>query len=270
MRRSTGLGFLLLLCSILGPAAVLHAQIAIPEGLTHEYTLQPGERLDGQLVVASTSEEPVYVTLELRDYLFFADGTTLYEEPGTVSRSNASWIQLFVSSPVLIPPGEELQVPYTIAVPETETLAGTYWCILLVAPAPAEARAEDGLSITTVLSYGIQFVTHIGSTGTRSVRALGASLAEATDGVVLEVDIENDGERWVRPEVWAELYDADGVKIGDYPSGQLRIFPGTSVRYTFALGQLAPGAYRTVIILDDRGLAAWAAQYTLNIVDADG
>jgi hypothetical protein len=245
------------------------AQIAIPDGLTHEHVADPGDEINGEVVVLNTSEETVEITIQLRDYLFFADGTTEYAEPGSVARSNAAWIELFAIPPLVIAPGSQTRIDYTIAVPEDESLVGTYWSILLVAPAVEPAPESEGLTITTVLRYGIQLVTHIGDSGTRSVQATAASLEETGEGVLFTVDLENDGDLWVRPDVWVELYAPSGADLGIFPSQPLRIFPGTSVRHSFPLGGLSPGRYKALVLIDDQGIAAWAAQYSLNITDDD-
>ena len=268
MRCSWASALGMMVLSVLATSYAGGAQIAIPDGLTHEHIVAPGDHIEGRIRVSCTAEVPVTVTVDLRDYLFFADGTTLYADPGTVERSSSSWLELLTAEPIVVAPGDEATIVYTLDIPDDGALRGTYWCILLVGPAPTASPATSpGLSITTVLNYGVQIVTHIGDSGTRSVRAVGTELTESDGSITLSVDLENDGERWVRPDVWAELYAEDGTRLLTVDSGRLRIYPGTSVRHRFGFGDLAPGTYRAVVLIDDQGTAAWAAQFTLHVVE---
>jgi len=181
-------------------------------------------------------------------------------------RSNAGWIKVFLPLDTLAP-GERLSIPYTIEVPDNRSLVGTYWSMLMVAAVlpPSEATAKGAVGIRQVIRYGIQIVTHIGDSGERNIRVANSELVHENEGPVLQIDIENTGERWVRPMAWSELYDEEGTSVGRFESSQQRIFPGCSVRYRFILSQVPGGKYEALVVFDNGDQYLWGAQYTLDL-----
>ncbi|MFC2078158.1 hypothetical protein ACFLTM_05050 [Candidatus Bipolaricaulota bacterium] len=254
-------------CALLSLQIAAHGQLAVTGELTHEYTVAPGETVEGVLVVENTSDLPVQVSVRQTDYLFFADGTNRYDDPGTVERSNALWMRLALPPRLSIPPRSSAEIHYWIDVPDDPGLTGTYWSMLLVAPVLDELpdlAATDSFGVRTVLQYGVQIVTHIGDSGEVQISLVDVQLLAEGDDVVLQVDLGNSGERWLRPEVWIELYDAEGVLVRRIESGRTRIFPGTTVRHRLAL-DVPPGTYSALLVLDNGDDHVWGAQYTFEL-----
>ncbi len=240
------------------------AQIAMQGKLTHEFVVEPGQSYAGEIVISSTTDSRTGVEITQSDYLFFADGSNVYGEPGSVPRSNVAWIS-FYASPI-IEPGETVSIPFTIKVPNDPSLVGTYWSMILITPElpPAETPAE-GVGIQQRMGYGIQIVTHIGDTGERKISISDVKLLREEEGPVLQLDVENTGERWVRPMAWAELYDEQGSTVGRFESSQLRIYPGCSVRHRFVLSEVPSGAYKALVVFDNNDEYVWGAQYDLDL-----
>jgi len=196
----------------------LASAISIPSGLTIEEVVVPGQKLEGAITLESRSDSET-VRLYQTDYLFYADGSNFYSEPGTIARSNASWISIYPKE-VSIPPGMKVLIHYQIVIPENSALSGTYWSMIMVEPyvPPAEALTEEegkvSLGIRTVKRYGIQIVTHIGDSGTRELKIVNRQLAQDGQNIVLALDIENTGERWLIPALRAEIYDETGNLVG--------------------------------------------------------
>jgi len=238
-------------------------QLAIPGELTHEYVVAAGEEVAAELLIKNTSEEPIAVVVRQADYSFSADGTNRYDEPGTAQRSNAAWIQLALPAKLIVPARGEVRVSYWIRVPDVPSLVGTYWSMLLVAPESAPTPAEPGaFGVRTVLQYGVQIVTHVGDTGLRAIHIENVQLLREPEGVVLQVDVANVGERWVRPTAWVEVYGSSGALVGRFDSGRQRVYPGTSVRHRFFL-DVPAGEYKALVVFDNGDEYVWGAQYTL-------
>ena len=79
----------------------------------------------------------------------------------------------------------------------------------------------------------------------------------------MQVDIENTGQRWLRPYLWAELYDDTGRYIGRFENGRKRIYPGTSVRYKVDLSDVPKGIYKALVVADCGGDYVFGAERTL-------
>jgi hypothetical protein len=235
---------------------LIQAGISIGGGLTHERVVRPGDTWEGNVTIINTGHEEQEVEIYQTDYTYTCDGEYYYGEPGLNSRSNALWVD-FSPRMVTVPPGGTVDVGYTMTVPEDEHLTGTYWSILMVevAGGPSGQVAADKsenikLGINQVVRYGVQLVSHISDTGERRLDFLDTRILRAGSSRILEVDLENIGERWLRPVVWAELYDESGEFMGRFEAGKLRIFPGTSVRYKVDLSDVPGGEYRALVVAD--------------------
>jgi hypothetical protein len=86
------------------------------------------------------------------------------------------------------------------------------------ASAPADISDQPAVAVRQVWRYAVQIITQIGSTGKCNLqfgrRLLTRDLAGAC---TLQVDLANDGERSLTPQIWAEVFDADGHNLGRFP-----------------------------------------------------
>lgn len=80
--------------------------------LTRSFTLDPGGKTRGEIVVQNAGDEESEVKIFLQDYLHYADGRALFQKTGTVGRSNASWITLTPNQAV-IPAKGSLTINFT-------------------------------------------------------------------------------------------------------------------------------------------------------------
>ncbi len=254
-------------------AAPAWAATAVVGGLTRETTSRVGETYRGVVVLKNDGDEPQEVKLYQTDYMFNSEGTTFYGEPGKLERSNADWVS-FSPSRLTIPAKGSAGVDYTVEVPDDKSMTGTYWSILMVEPIGSNSpeatyrleAANVSVGIREVTRLGIQVVTHIGDTGKPRPYFLRARLTTKQDSTrVLCVDLENRGERWMIPTVWAEAYDEEGRLLGSFQGGKKRIYPGTSVRYETDLSNLPEGSYRVLVVADAGNDQVFGANYTLKL-----
>jgi hypothetical protein len=269
MKFSIGIILPALLFCFLTPR-VAEANISIVGGLTHEKKAKAGETYRGVIFIKNSGEDPQEVSIYQTDYLFSCDGKNTYGEPGKDPRSNARWIT-FSPRRLVVQPGDRSEVTYTVKLPGDETLVGTYWSMLMVegtgrySPDAMASKTQDvNMGIRTVLRYGIQMVTNVGDTGVRKLKFLATKLLkENEEKRTLQVDIENVGERGLRPLLWTELYDKNGSYIGRFEGLRLRTYPGTSVRYRVDLSEVPEGKYKALIVADCGGDDIFGASYNL-------
>jgi len=270
MKSKIGIIFLALFFYLLIPY-VSKAEVAIVGELAHEKKATVGESYQGVIFIRNSSEEAQEVKVYQTDYLFFFDGRSVFGEPGTIKRSNANWIN-FSPKRLTIPANEVSQVNYIVNVPADAALIGTYWSVLMVEGIPgssSEAVGEEKegatLGIRQVIRYGIHMVTHIGDTGVRRLEFLKTRLLREGERKILQVDIENIGERLLKSFLWAELYDEEGSYVGRFEGGEfhIRIYPGTSVRYRVDLTQVPEGKYKALVVADSGGEDVFGITYTL-------
>jgi hypothetical protein len=266
MKSKIGIVFLVLFSCLRIPCKA-EAKVVIVGGLTHERTVKVGETYRGVIFVRNTDEEAQEAKLYQTDYQFFFDGRSIYDDPGNTPRSNADWI-VFSPKRLTIPPQEEVAVNYTIKVPDDKSLVGTYWSMLMVegiskGSLEASVLGKGALGIRQVVRYGIQMVTHIGGSGLGKLEFLDIKLLKEGDRKLLKIDIENIGERWLKPLLWVELYTQQGILVGRFEGGRLRIYPGTSVRYEVDLSEVLKGEYKALVVADCSGDDLFGASYTL-------
>lgn len=252
-------------------ALILPADITIEGSLTHEYSAEPGETIDGSISIQNSGSEPEEVKLFLTDYSSSADGSHYYLDPNTTPRSNASWITLSPQR-VTIPAGETYSARYSLTTPNDKTLGGTYWSMLMIEPIPKDSPESSGydpeqatVGITTVLRYGIRMITHFGGAEPAQPEIEKATVIREEDKRFLHVDITNSGNKLLRINLWAELYTQDGEYIGNYPGEKLAVFPGSSIRFKVDLSSVANNRYLTLVVMDCGNNDVFGVQYTLDL-----
>jgi len=251
-----------------GWSSSARAQVSVLSSTVEEHTGAPGESYVGRIAISNTGADSQTVRIYQTDYSFEANGTSSFGDPGSTPRSNARWISL-QSAQVVVGPRSTQTVPYTVIIPRNDSLRGTYWSTVMVegvgSPASVHASAERRqVGIATVIRYAVQVATHIGATGTRTIHLSTPHAAQRPDsGAFIETDVENTGERAYRPQLWIEVYDAQGKLQAKAKQSRGLLYPGTSLHQRFALGVLPPGTYKALIYADTGEDSVYAAQYTV-------
>lgn len=248
-------------------ASTAQAQIAVVGSTVEERVAAPGETYVGTIVVRNQSQQDQPVRIYQTDYLFYADGTSHFNEVGNAPRSNGRWITPTVRS-LLVPPASEMTVSFTVKVPANDSLRGSYWSVIMVEGAPTEAGRSSGgrpqVGLGAVVRYAVQVATHIATTGSRKVGfANSRFLTNADSTQTFELEVKNEGERAYRPAVWIEVYDEQGTLRANARQERGLLYPGTSLKQVFSLGRLSPGTYRAVVFADSGEDAVFASQFTL-------
>jgi hypothetical protein len=255
-----------LLIALALTGARLSAQVSVQGSTIHEFDAAPGATRIGSIPVTNTSPSAQLVRLYLTDYLFFADGTSRYDQPGSVPRSNAEWVQLGARE-LTVPPGATVPVPYTVRVPGNDSLSGSYWSLVMVEGVGAQgASVRAGVGLTAKIRYAVQVVTHLPNTGLRSVTVKSGKLVTVEGrGPALELEIANTGDRATKFDVTTELYDSGGTVRGRFQQSRGLTYPGTSLTHRVELGSLPPGTYKAVVVIDAGSGSLTGAEYTLKL-----
>ena len=250
---------------LLSAALRVYPDMGIVGGLTHETTTTPGASYTGSITILNTGGSSLSARIYQTDYLFHADGSTLYDDPGTDPRSNAAWIT--VSSPrVTVPGGRTSTVSYSVAVPGSNQLTGTYWSMIMVeGQSEAPAAREGEFRIQTVVRYAIQVVTTIADTGRHELVFQNPRLIRDAGSSVVAADLANTGDVELHPSVWWELYDEAGARLMRKEADAPRLFPATSTRLKLDLGTLAKGSYRALIVADAGGEDLFGVSYSVEV-----
>lgn len=247
------------------------AGVSVLGGLTREMELKSGDKFEGIIHLMNNSDNAYHVNVYQTDYLFNADGQTVYGEPGSTFRSNAKWLTVSPSR-IMIPAQETVPIYYEISVPNDLDLKGTYWSVLMIEPdlsmSEPEIKEQDGkimLGVRSVVRYAVQIITNIGRTGESNIRLIGNKLIDRGGNMILQTDIENTGDRYLSPSVWMELYDKDGLYVGRFSSNRQRIYPTCSVRHRLDLTDVPMGSYTVLLIIDNGDERVFGANYEMRL-----
>jgi len=272
MKRS--IVFLMLLLAAVIPSSSL-AQISVRSQLSHDETVIAGDSYTGAVLIRNDTDEIQQAKIYQTDYQFASDGSNYFGEAGSLDRSNASWVDVAASS-IMVPPRESISVTYQVHVPveiNGMSPSGSYWSLIMVEGVPKTSpenvdneKPQEGLGVIQVTRYGIQVASHIEGTGEPELSITESALVRSeTNEATLHLSVSNLGDTLVRPKIWIELYNESGTALGRREGLNNRIYPGTSVKQQIKLGELSPGSYRALVIMDAGDEDVFGAEYTLNI-----
>jgi len=269
-KRTKNALFAALLLFVLCPL-VVRAQVGVVNGLTQEKVCAPGENFESYIRLKNNGPKEETIKIYQTDYAFTADGKSFYDAPGRLARSNSAWISVG-SKQVTLPGLATTDVKYSCKIPADANLVGTYWSIIMFEVLPPAQKSKSGASgkdiafgLSQVMRYGVQIVTHFGDTGKRSLKFLKTEMFEEKGRKTLQVDVENDGERWLRPFSYLELYTEKGESAGKIEGERWRIFPGSSARFKFDVSTLSAGSYNALVVFDNKDVSVFGAQVKLKI-----
>lgn len=232
-----------------------------------KYTAQKGETYSTVIKIHNTGAKDQEVRIYQTDYLFNYKGSSFYDEPGSQKRSNAPWIQY--SPKTIVLKGNETQnIQIEVAVPQNDSLRGTYWSLLMVEGVrPPNPNANGQLNINESVRYAVQIITNIGNTGTGQLEFQNPGVVAEGDKQFFDFVLFNTGERLISPDVSMELFDTatgESVKVLKAPKNGM--YPATSTKWRFSLeGIPTKKTYKAVIIADGSGDNVFGMEYTLEL-----
>ena len=259
---------LVLFFCLIALALPAQAQLKVTSDLSNDLAVEAGQVYTGTIQVRNTSKTVQTAVVMHKDYLFFADGSNRYDEPGTLARSNAPWIT-FSPARLAIPPGQTMPVQYEVRVPDDEALCGSYWSMLLVEAQAAPRSKGEGLGMRAKMRFGVQVATHLGGDAegacSTEIAMNAVQLARNAEGQpTLVVTLENTGAQFVRPRFWVELH-SDAAEPVRLEGKAYRLYPGTSVAQRLDVSEVPKGAYQAVLVVDGGEEAVFGTQVALEL-----
>lgn len=254
------------ICSILLVPASLFASVEVIGSLKQVYNSNPGEVVKGQIRIQNNDLTDQEVRIYQTDFLFNYQEQTFYDEPGAQKRSNAGWIQ-YSPKTVVLKSKESRNIDYEITVPQGDSIIGTYWSVIMVEGVdPIDPNQKGDLSIRTATRYAVQVVSEINNKGTGILKFLEPTLIKGADGnkLYLAVDLINQGEHYIAPEVSIELYDKDGILVKKISAPKRGLYPTTSGRFKLDLeGVPSKKTYTAMIVAAGADEDVFGLEYTL-------
>lgn len=242
----------------------VHASVEVLGSLKHAYKAKPGDIIKGEIKIQNNDSTDQEVKVYQTDLLYNLEEKTFYDEPGNNKRSNAQWIQ-FSPKSVILKSKEVRLIQYEITVPQDQALKGTFWSIIMVeGVVPIDPNQKGDLNIRTVTRYAIQMVTDMADAGNGSLKFMEPTLVKEDKKLFLAVDLVNNGDHYIAPEVSLELFDESGQSAGIITATKKGLYPTTSTRFKLDLeGVPSKKTYKAMIIAAGQGDDVFGLEYTL-------
>lgn len=255
--RSTGAfrlarTIILLFCMMLAARPGM-ANIVVIGDLVRDYTLKPGQTHEAFIELENRNPVARQVRVYQADYKYLANGESFFPAPNTMERTNAGWIT-FSPKTLTIPPMQKAMIRYLIRTPRDPDYIGTFWSIIMI---------QEMQDRTPGNRYGVQIVTQLHNTGKIGLEFTSATVVNKSGQRILTVDIENRGNRMARPEMWLEVYNNAGQKVGRFVSGQHAVLPGCGIRREIDISSLPKGSYNSLFIADCGGKDVYGLEIKL-------
>jgi hypothetical protein len=240
------------------------ASVEVLGSLKHIHNGKPGDVIKGEIKIQNNDNTDQEVKVYQTDLLYNLQDNTFYDEPGSHKRSNAHWIQYSPKS-VILKAKEVRIIQYEITLPQIDTLKGTYWSVLMVeGVVPIDPNQKGDLSIRTVTRYAIQVVTEIADKGKGSLKFMEPTLIKEGAKLFLAIDLVNNGDHYISPDVSIELFDEKGKSVKVINAMKKGLYPTTSTRFRFDLEGIPGGkTYQAMIVAAGLENDVFGLEYTL-------
>lgn len=241
------------------------ASVEVIGSLKNIQNAKPGEVLKGEIKIQNNDLTDQEVRIYQTDLLYNYQEKTFYDEPGGNNRSNANWIQ-FSPKSVILKGKETRNIEYEITVPQVDSLKGTYWSVLMIeGVTPIDPNQKGELNIRTVTRYAVQIITEMANRGNGTLKFLEPTLIRKEDKkLFLAVDLVNNGDHYISPEVSIELYDETGTSVKTIAAPKKGLYPNTSTRFMLDLEGLPSNkTYKAMIVAAGLDNDVFGLEYTL-------
>jgi len=241
------------------------ASVEVVGSLKQSFAVNPGESIKSTIRIQNSDSTQQEVRIYQTDLLYNFQDQTFYDEPGTNRRSNATWID-YSPKTVVLAAKESRNIEIEIKIPASDTLKGTYWSIIMVeGVSPINPNQTGDLSIRTVTRYAVQMITEMNVKGLGSLRFMPPTLLQTEEqAVFLAVDLENNGEHYISPELKMELYDENGELVKTIVMPKKGLYPFTSTRFRLNLeGVPSKKTYNAMIVAAGQDEDVFGLEYTL-------
>ncbi len=212
-----------------------------------ELGMQPGAQTSGVVTLSNNSNDKTRVRAQILDFLIDQNQTPQFE--GKLSSESAFSCRDWVSVNPMeteVAPGVQMNVRYTIRVPETADLPRGYHCAVGFTTLPTDTQIQ-GTGIRTAVQVVAAFYVTLGNPGIEGgFKEL--KLVRSADGAktqwIGEVVLGNSGLTHFRPVGELSVMDSNGNVLQSAPLTPFPTLPRREQRYTIPFDHdFAPGTY---------------------------
>lgn len=233
-----------------------------------DQTLNPGDVLDGSILLSNASDGPVEVELSLQDFVptAGADGIQFIGRTEGVT-SVIDWIKVDAKSTFSLDVGEQVSLPYTITAPQNAE-PGSHLGVILFKASPKNAAAGS-LKVGTQVGTLVMIAIPGNHLEKGNILDFTAPLFSQKGPIPFNIKFQNTGTVHFEPKGSIVIRNMFGQKAGEVPiTGQVAL--PTSIKelkFAWNPGILALGRYTaSATIYDGEGNALTSREIRFYIV----
>ncbi|WP_304232213.1 hypothetical protein [Jiulongibacter sediminis] len=238
------------------------ASIVIKNGLTHVHGITKGGEDTGKIIVKNESAKSTKILIYKMDLLTQCGQNSSYILHEDFKYSLEDWLSMTIEEKVL-DAGEEFTFFYKIQTPENAE-TGSYWSMIMVEGTdPYTEKQANGVSVNSIVRYGIQVVADIGFKEESNLSVADIQM-ENSETPSLDVIVQNNGAFSEKVRLYLEVYNEDGEQIATIKGLSRRVYPRMCSDYKLVLESLQKGTYEAVLVMDN-GKDLFASNISLEI-----
>ena len=240
-----------LLCLLLTPIASF-AGIQVQNGLTHTHSGIAGNIMTGKIRVKNVGKKEERIIIYKQDLALSCNTVVEYQEVGFNPRSSGNWIQTNVDEKV-IGINEEYDIIYTVTIPNSAELSGTYWNIIMIEGAePVKEEADKGIKVSSRVRYAVQLIVDVGTFQSPQLSFENFAYTKNQAGnQTIQVQLANKGDYASKTKLILEVYGANGEKLKVIESQSKRLYPKKCNEFEIELKGLPVGKYEGIVVADN-------------------
>jgi hypothetical protein len=229
-----------------------YAGIQVQNGLTHTHSGIAGNVMTGKIRIKNVGKKEERILIYKQDLSLSCNGSLEYSELGNNTRSSGNWIQTNVDETV-IGINEEYDIIYTITIPNTPDLSGTFWNIIMIEGAdPVKEEADKGMKVSSRIRYAVQMTVDVGTFQSPQLAFENFAYKKNQAGnQLINVQLANKGDFASKTKLILEIYGANGEKLKVIESQSKRLYPKKCNDFELELKDLPVGKYEGIVVADN-------------------
>ena len=251
--------FLLIALTFLPISHIYAQEIYIEGGLMKIFSARPGDVFKGHVTLVNPTEEEVVVKVGLKDVQFDCSGGFKLLDDYDLTHGGSQWVS-DVESEKFIPAKTKYDYPFTITVPNTKGLQGSFLAVLKVQnPDPKKLNlAKNTVGLTSKTNYVIGILVHVDKEPVFDLNFEKMDLAYhiLQDNQVkktLSITLSNTTNYAYKTALNMEVYNTAGDLVLEKKSLSKHIYAGSCRDISLDLSALAAGTYQCVLTAEADG-----------------
>lgn len=228
-----------------------NATITVVNGMSHEYAVSNGMQVNGEVIIKNLGKKPARVLFYKTDLKHNCSGETQFIDINSIERSAANWIEIS-NNEIVLQAEQEITATYRMVVPATGKFEGSYWGCIMVeeAEAPDTSDRQKGIRVRSLIRYAVQVVANFAVGQEKNLEIVDPKIDSTDNGLILNVNIENNGNMLMKPVVVLELYDDLGALVKRVEVPTQKVYPGMCKKFEMTLVGVPKGKYSGVLVAD--------------------